>query len=257
MTITRRRFTALIIFTMLLLTFISGCGKNKEHDEDESKRSTAPSSATVTIATVTSRELNLRSTPSFEGTVLKTLVKGETVEILERKEVEGVSWGKTEKGWICLLYVALEEINTAQPTESPSDTTPPSETSGANTSLIIVEALNIRSGPSAENELLGEYKWGDMVEILEEKNGWARTDKGWINLGYVYCANKPDMAPMQVTVIASTLNIRQGPSVNYASITTLSEGDQTTILKQIKMSDGYWGYNGTGWLYMDYVEPAK
>lgn len=48
--------------------------------------------------------------------------------------------------------------------------------------------LAIRSGAGANNAVLGEYKKGDVVTILEIKmNGkteWGRTDKGWISMKF-------------------------------------------------------------------------
>ena len=50
--------------------------------------------------------------------------------------------------------------------------------------------LNVRSGPDADTELAGTYNVGDEVQVLEvQKNElneyWGKTDKGWINMGYV------------------------------------------------------------------------
>jgi len=32
---------------------------------------------------------------------------------------------------------------------------------------------------------MGTYQEGDLVEILEVKEHWGKTEKGWINLRYV------------------------------------------------------------------------
>lgn len=45
--------------------------------------------------------------------------------------------------------------------------------------------LNLRSGPSARYELLGKLKKGASVTILQECDGWGRTQAGWVHLGYV------------------------------------------------------------------------
>lgn len=47
---------------------------------------------------------------------------------------------------------------------------------------IIAWSLYIRKGPGKENPAIGTYKKNEIVNILEEKNGWGRTDKGWISL---------------------------------------------------------------------------
>ena len=46
-------------------------------------------------------------------------------------------------------------------------------------------ALNIREKPKASSAVVGNYPSGETVTILETKNGWGRTDKGWIHMDYV------------------------------------------------------------------------
>lgn len=46
-------------------------------------------------------------------------------------------------------------------------------------------ALNIREKPKASSATVGNYPSGETVTILETKNGWGRTDKGWIHMDYV------------------------------------------------------------------------
>ena len=44
-------------------------------------------------------------------------------------------------------------------------------------------SLYIRKGPDKEKyAAIGTYSKGNRVEILEEKNGWGKTEKGWISL---------------------------------------------------------------------------
>ena len=55
--------------------------------------------------------------------------------------------------------------------------------------------LNIRSGPGTGYGKSGAYACGAVVSILEEQNGWGRTDRGWVSLAYL----EPVEAPRQVT----------------------------------------------------------
>lgn len=51
--------------------------------------------------------------------------------------------------------------------------------------VVVNSALNIRKVPSTvNNSPVGTYSNGKVVTILEEKDGWGRTDKGWISLQY-------------------------------------------------------------------------
>lgn len=58
--------------------------------------------------TITASTLNIRETPEANGRVLGIYSKGQKVTILEQKTVDGVVWGRTNKGWISMKYVELD-----------------------------------------------------------------------------------------------------------------------------------------------------
>ena len=81
-------------------------------------------------------------------------------------------WGKTDKGWISMAYVKMDETTITSTYKTGKGTITASE-------------LNIRESDSINSKSLGSYKKDDKVEILEVKGEWGKTDKGWINLKYV------------------------------------------------------------------------
>ncbi len=54
---------------------------------------------------VNTNGLRIRSTAGTTANVVGYYQKGEQVRILETTTVSGVQWGRTVKGWICLIYV--------------------------------------------------------------------------------------------------------------------------------------------------------
>ena len=58
-------------------------------------------------------------------------------------------------------------------------------------------------------------------------------------------------------VRAGTLHVRKGPGTSYESLQELKKGEEVTILKKGTFGGRTWGYTGTGWLCMDYVEPVN
>lgn len=44
--------------------------------------------------------------------------------------------------------------------------------------------LNCRKGPGADYVKVCAFQYGKTLTITEEKNGWGKTSKGWINLKY-------------------------------------------------------------------------
>ena len=118
---------------------------------------------------ITADSLRIRKSGSNTAEILGSYVKGDTVKILA---VEN-GWGKTDKGWISMAYVDMDE-NTITSTYKTGKGT------------INASSLHIRKDADKASESVGAYFKGDKVEILEIKNTkWGRTDKGWISLDYV------------------------------------------------------------------------
>ena len=45
--------------------------------------------------------------------------------------------------------------------------------------------VNIRSGPGTDYGKVGAYAQGAVVAVLEERDGWGRTDMGWVSMAYL------------------------------------------------------------------------
>ncbi len=75
---------------------------------------------------------------------------------------------------LCLVVLAVCALNPQK-----SDSTP----MGA---VVTAEKpLNIRAEASARSAVVGRYEPGTAITILERKDGWGRTDRGWIFMDYV------------------------------------------------------------------------
>ena len=171
MTNHRKYFITWILTLMLIPAFLPGCGTTPDSSVPDT--ATHPQIPTVLRATVPSPELNICSDTGFDASVVSTLKEGDTVTILEQASLEGIDWGRTEEGWICLLYVSMEEVPVTQVSETRAPEISLSQENSLYDTKIIVDRLNIRSGPSAKTEKVGEYFWGDTLPILEETDGWA------------------------------------------------------------------------------------
>lgn len=185
--------------------------------------------------TVKADSLNIRKEGKIDAEKVGTYEKGAVIEILE---VKG-DWGRTDKGWVHLDYVTMSESTQTNTTKK---------------GTITATNLNIRKEPKIDSESLGGYKQGEQVEILETKDGWGRTDKGWISLDYVKFeetkAKTVTEAGQTGTVTASGLYIRKEPNREAESLGWYSKGDKVTILE---VKDG-WGRTDKGWICLDYVK---
>ena len=117
--------------------------------------------------------------------------------------------------------------------------------------VVKVDKLNVRKGPSTDNEKIGSLDRGMVVEILETSNGWNKVklsdgEEGWVNGDYT--------AKEKATVTADKLNVRKGPSIENEKIGSLTEGTVVELLEEennwykVQLSDG-----NTGWISGDYV----
>ena len=299
-----RRFLSIALVLMMMTMLFSGCKKDIPAPETESNlnldlsESTLPSESesaptetnppvvNENTGTVTS-VLNIRSSPSTEATVIGTLYAGDKVEVSRRETVTGIDWAyiiAPESGWIVMEFVEMD-IPSQQPvlpdTSTPAgdDNTDQNNDSTTNTTNIkaVVNAngLNIRSEASTTGKVQGAYNKGDVITILETKNGWGRTNKGWIKLEYVTTnsttvggnndkdtqkdsttTQNPDIVSNGSTTVilkgvvkVTDLNIRSEGSTDGTRLGNLTYGARVEIMEK----NGNWGRTKDGWICLDYI----
>lgn len=54
---------------------------------------------------------------------------------------------------------------------------------------VLATTLNIREQPFTSAKILGTYKKGGIIEIIDENEGWYKTNKGWVCKDYVKILN--------------------------------------------------------------------
>lgn len=167
--------------------------------------------------------LNMRSGPSTSYRILKVLSKGSSVEVISTTD----NWSKIKHSGIT-GYVLDEYLK--------SNTT----TKYANAS-----SVNVRSGPSTSNSILGKLNKNDKVEVISESGSWSKINyKG--STAYVssqYLSNKQieedkneEVNISNKKVTASTLNVRSGPSTSHSIIGTLYKGN---VVKPLSQDNGW------------------
>ena len=249
---------------------------------------TVPSTAPRENIAVVKEQLNIRSSPSTGSRVITMLDAGEEVEVLRIEPIGSVSWAYVNSdtlgvmGWIVtdmldMSNVTLSSGSTSTPgstapstapgndgTNTPTTATEPTvnNITGTGTTntpangkygVVIANELNIRSSASQTADRVGGYVYGDRITILETSNGWARTDKGWVSLSYVYVDGEVGANAAYGTVTATQLNVRSGPGTNYEKVKSLNLNDRVQVLQQVKVGGTNWGYVSGGWVSMDYI----
>ena len=297
-----RNILSMILVLTMLVTLFAGCKKTDESpettdtpnagpslieptpsEEDTKPTESEPVEINENMATVLS-QINLRSAPTMESVVTGTLYAGDKVEISRRERMSGTDWAyitSPQAGWIVMEYVKMDyepdapagsDTSTPAGDDSTDETKPAGSTTQSIKGVITANGLNIRDGASKNNtKIVGSYSKGEIVTILEQKNGWGRTDKGWILMDYVKTSgtdnstttnNKDDdkndsningngstTVQFKGIVTASQLNIRSSASTDGDRVGSLNYGARVEILEK----SGNWGRTKDGWISLDYV----
>lgn len=128
---------------------------------------------------VTASSLNVRDDSSSEANIIGLLAKGTKVDVVYR-ESNGWYMIKFENGY---AYVSGDYITILNNNMQQSRNNPIIRTSTVNTSV-----LNVRTGPSTSDEVIGTLKKGDIVEIVSRKtHGWYKI-KYYNSYAYVHAS---------------------------------------------------------------------
>jgi len=281
------RLLALLLAVCMVATLFAGCGKAKNEDTTPSTEDSLPGGlvevkpteaetlppettepVNENLATVKD-QLTVRSSPSTGAKIIGYLDPGTQVEIIKTETYMGVEWALIREGWIVLDYVEMNNGSASKdPEGSSTDATEPQATEPTNTTSIkgtvTANGLYIRKDPSSTGEIVGNYANGTAITILETKNGWGRTEKGWVSMTYVSTTggnnnnnNNTGNTTNTTTVTdgttyfitASELNIRDQASANGNLVGTYVKGDKVIVTET---SNG-WGKTDKGWISMQYA----
>ncbi len=293
---------SLILVLTLIASLFAGCKKEETENPPEIPQAgpslidpdapavpetkpveTQPVEVNENMATVLSK-IKLRSAPVIpedaDQNVVGELEAGDKVEISRREGVGGVDWAyitSPASGWIMMEYVKMDYVP-EEPSTTPGTDTPPAEStpSASNQTVkgVVTTGLNIRKEASKGSDIVGNYNKGDVVTIQEVKNGWGRTDKGWVLMEYVntntsntgsnnnsntdkdkdketsgVTGNGSTTVQFKGIVTASQLNVRKSPSTDAERVSSLNFGARVEILEK----SGSWGRTKDGWIHLDHV----
>ncbi|MGL5694591.1 MAG: SH3 domain-containing protein [Peptostreptococcaceae bacterium] len=176
--------------------------------------------------------LNIRSGAGTSYRVIGSLNKGSKVNVIS----ESNGWSKIDFdgriGYVSTTY--LDESN-------------PSYTN-TTTKKVNTDGLNVRSGPSTTNSVVGKLNKGDKVEVISESNGWSKIlyknkecyvssrylDGNNSNNGSGNESDKPETIKETKVVNTNSLNVRSGPATSYSKIGTLSKGSKVEVISESK-----------------------
>lgn len=215
-----------------------------------------------------SANLNVRSGAGTNYSVITSLAKGTAVTV-----------SKTSGNWSYIISPVSGWVST-QYLSSSAVTTMSTSTSSSYNVKITASALNIRTGASTKYSVVGTYKKGNIVTIISTSNGWGKTSKGWIYLGYTTKVSSTSTATSTTTssytigtykVTASLLNVRSGAGTSYSKKTYsqltanarsqnkslgnyYANGYLKGVVCTVTKVSGNWGYTPSGWICLTYCQ---
>ena len=88
--------------------------------------------------------------------------------------------------------------------------------------------VNIRGGPGTSYGKVGAYPVGTVVDVLEARDGWGRTAKGWVSLAYLEAVEPEQVVTdngiaIQVHIISDGRKNRPGRDTNPDAWITIHE----------------------------------
>ncbi len=203
---------------------------------------------TAVIAYANGDDVRLRDAPSYSGGVIDLFPEGTVVEVLDGPAGadDGSLWYRVAvdgiHGYMVSDYLA------ASGTSSAGDTA-------------VLEDLNLRAGPSTNDEVLAVMPAGSMVTV----DGGAADGfypvtysgiSGWAHGDYLDIGGAGTEAPSATgsATVTSDLNLRAGPSTSDGVLAVMPEGAVVSLTGDSENGFLSVSYNGTeGWAFADYL----
>ena len=140
------------------------------------------------------------------------------------------------------------------------------DTAAANKNICIAKVndyVNVRKGPSEEEEIVGKLYDKSAGKVLEEVDGWYKISSGSIKEGYVkkeyvVVGEEAEALAKKVgtrlaTVTTQTLRVREEATTESAILGLVPEADELIVKEEaegwVKVSIE----EGEGWVSLDYV----
>ena len=211
---------------------------------------------------VNSSYLRIRSGAGFSYGVVGTLDGGDRVLITEQKYADGMYWGRIDRGWVSMDYIALDSDTAPtepEPTEPPAPTDPTESVWGT---VINSSYLRIRTGPGLQHDVAGYLYSGNRVQITEQKNAdgmtWGKISQGWVSMDYIALdsgegGSSGGETVTGVVVNCEQLRVRSGAGTDYSIVGYLKQGETVSIGNTTMVGSTKWGSIGWGWISMDYI----
>lgn len=222
--------------------------------------------AGMAVGAVNTGQLNIRSGPGANYTVVSSVYYGHVVQLLGRNTFS--TWLKVrlfdgQEGWANAKYITTNYPIANLPVMWDDAVIP-----GAPTAIVMTGNLNIRTGPGAGFTTVTSVPYGTTLTLVGRNadGSWVKVrtssgQEGWVNASYLTTSVAVSSLPIvdgstgtgtpTAVVTTGALNVRSGPGPNYSAVTVVYQGSQLTLIG--RNADSSWVKvrtpNGTeGWV---------
>jgi len=206
----------------------------------------------------TTSGVNLRSAASTDSSILRTVVAGTSVDVLEHNPA---GWSKVKindsNGFIRSDFLTRGGDGSASSGAAAS-------TASSNTpeTLRTTTVVNMRSGASMENSVVKTLPRGTSVEVVEAgSNGWSSVrhdgSSGFIRSDLLTDGSGASQAAPSTLRTNTVANLRSSPSADSRLIRSIAAGTSVEVIEQ--RTDGWTSvkHNGTdGFIRSDLLSPT-
>ena len=229
-------------------------GSNNGNDNDSNNAPVAPP-ATSAEKGVTTANLNLRAEASTTSSVITTIPKGTSVEIVDKSNND---WYKVsyngQTGYASSKYITLDNNNSSD--NNNTTTTPPAT---ATEKGVTTANLNMRTSASTSASIITTIAKGSTVEIVDKSTpNWYKVkyngQTGYVSREYVSVNGSTSTTKKYGTATAN-LNFRKTASTSGLIMSTIKKGSKVEILSNL--NNGWYKvkYNGiTGYVSSQYIQ---
>ena len=118
--------------------------------------------------------------------------------------------------------------------------------------------VNVRKGPSENEEVVGKLYDKSAGHVLEEADGWYKISSGSIEEGYVVVGAQAQELAKEVgtrlaTVTTETLRVRDEASTESTILGLVPEGEELVVKEEVEGWVKVSIEEGEGWVSIDYV----
>ena len=204
---------------------------------------------------VTTANLNMRTSASTSASVITTIPKGTSVEVVDKSNSD---WYKVnyngQTGYVSSKYITLGNNNSSD--NNNTTTTPPAT---ATENGVTTANLNMRTSASTSASIITTIAKGSTVEIVDKSNpNWYKVkyngQTGYVSREYVSVNGSTSTTKKYGTATAN-LNFRKTASTSGLIMSTIKKGSKVEILSNL--NNGWYKvkYNGiTGYVSSQYIQ---